>query len=91
MYECMKAMQELFTDAENTERSDSIEQTRLRLIQHLDKQERRMLLEIVDGKDQLCEEQKLLHFLAGFCLATELHQEMDTYKKTWHMGGERIG
>lgn len=91
MYECMKVMQALFTDTENTERSDSIEQTRLRLIQHLDKQERRMLLEIVDGKDQLCEEQKLLHFLAGFCLATELHQEMDTYKKTWHMGGERNG
>ena len=91
MYECMKTLQALFTDAENTERSDSIEQTRLRLIQHLDKQERRMLLEIVDGKDQLCEEQKLLHFLAGFCLATELHQEMDTYKKARHMGGEGNG
>ena len=91
MYECMKVMQELFTDTENTERSDSIEQKRLKLVQHLNKQERRMLLEIVDGKDQLCEEQKLLHFLAGFWLATELHHEMDTYKKARHMGGEGNG
>ncbi len=91
MYECMKMMQELFADAENKECNNSIEQTRLRLIQHLDKQECRMLLETVDGKDQLCEEQKLLHFLAGFCLATELHHEMDTYKKTRHMGGESGG
>lgn len=91
MYECMKTLQGLFTDTDNVERSDSIEQTRLKLIQQLDKQQRRMLLEIVDGKDQICEEQKLLHFLAGFCLAAELHHEMDTYKKTWHMGGEGNG
>ena len=89
MYECMKTLQEMFAGAGDAGHNDSIEQTRLRLIQHLDKLERRMLLEIVDGKDQICEEQKLLHFLAGFCLATELHQELDTYKKARHMEGER--
>lgn len=91
MYECMKTLQELFTGTGEADCNDSIEKTRLKLIPHLDKQERRMLLEIVDGKDQLCEEQKLLHFLAGFCLATELHQELDAYKKARRMGGEGNG
>ena len=52
------------------------------LIAALDKPERRLLLQIIDTKDQIAEDRSIDSFIAGFRLAWRLSNELNMYEKT---------
>ena len=49
------------------------------LIERLEKPERRLVLQIIDCKDQIAEDLSIDSFIAGFRLAMRLSQELNTY------------
>lgn len=49
------------------------------LIERLDKSERRLVLQIIDCKDQIAEDLSIDSFIAGFRLAWRLSQELNMY------------
>ena len=53
------------------------------LIEKLSKPERKLVLQIIDCKDQITEDLSIDSFIAGFRLAWKLNQELNTYEK-WH-------
>ena len=48
----------------------------------LDKPERRLVLQIIDAKDQIAEDRSIDSFIAGFRLAWRLSNELNMYEKT---------
>ena len=51
------------------------------LIEKLDKPERRLALQIIDGKDQIAEDLSIDSFIAGFRLAWKLSQELNIFDR----------
>ena len=58
-----------------------IESCHQELIKKLDKPERRLVLQIIDCKDQIAEDLSIDSFIAGFRLAMRLSQELNMYDK----------
>ena len=48
----------------------------------LEKPERRLVLQIIDAKDQIAENRSIDSFIAGFRLAWRLNNELNMYEKT---------
>lgn len=51
------------------------------LIEKLEKPERRLVLQIIDCKDQIAEDLSIDSFICGFRLAWKLSQELNMYDK----------
>ena len=58
-----------------------IERCHQKLIDTLEKPERKLVLQIIDCKDQIAEDLSIDSFIAGFRLAWKLSQELNTYEK----------
>ena len=58
-----------------------IEQCHQELIERLEKPERKLVLQIIDCKDQIAEDLSVDSFIAGFRLAWKLSQELNIYEK----------
>ena len=58
---------------------EEIEHCHQELIERLDKRDRRLVLQIIDCKDQIAEELSMDSFIAGFRLAWKLSQEANIY------------
>ena len=58
-----------------------IEHCHQELIEKLDKPERRLVLQIIDCKDQIAEDLSIDSFICGFHLAWKLSQELNMYDK----------
>ena len=58
---------------------EEIEHCHQELIERLDKRDRRLVLQILDCKDQIAEELSMDSFIAGFRLAWKLSQEANIY------------
>ena len=58
-----------------------IERCHQKLIEKLDKPERRLVLQIIDCKDQIAEDLSIDSFIAGFRLAWKLSQELNMYDR----------
>ena len=56
-----------------------IERCHQELIEKLGKPERRLVLQIIDCKDQIAEDLSIDSFIAGFRLAMRLSQELNMY------------
>ena len=65
-----------------TELKKEIEDCHQQLIETLDKPERRLVLQIIDAKDQIAENRSIDSFIAGFRLAWRLSCELNMYEKT---------
>ena len=61
-----------------------IEQCHQELIEKLGKPERKLVLEIIDCKDQIAEDRSIDSFISGFCLAWRLNHELNIYKENRH-------
>ena len=57
-----------------------IERCHQELIEKLDKPERRLVLQIIDCKDQIAEDLSIDSFISGFALAWSLSNELNNYK-----------
>ena len=64
-----------------TQLKAEIESCHQELIEKLEKPERKLVLQIIDCKDQIAEDLSIDSFIAGFRLAWKLSQELNTYEK----------
>ena len=69
----------LYTPYENQETEQELDDCHKQLIDALDKQERKLILRIIDAKDRLADEIGLDSFIFGFKLATQLAHELKKY------------
>lgn len=77
MNELLKALYDNFYEPlPETELKREIEDCHQQLIEALDKPERRLVLQIIDDKDQIAENRSIDSFIAGFSLAWRLQNEM---------------
>lgn len=85
MNELLKALYDNFYEPlSETELRKEIEDCHQKLIDALDKPERRLVLQIIDDKDQIAENRSIDSFIAGFHLAWQLQNEMFYYaRKFW--------
>lgn len=51
-----------------------------KLIERLDKQDRRLVLQIIDAQDAIANDRSLDSFICGFKLAWQMAHELDDYK-----------
>ena len=58
-----------------------IERCHQELIEKLEKPERKLVLQIIDCKDQIAEDLSIDSFIAGFRLAWKLSQELNMYDR----------
>lgn len=83
MNEQLKALYDCFYEPLSAERlKQEIENCHQALIAALEKPERRLVLQIIDAKDQIAEEKSIDSFIAGFRLAWRLSSELNMYEKT---------
>ena len=83
MNEQLKALYDCFYEPLPTVRlKQEIEDCHQALIVALDKPERRLVLQIIDAKDQIAEDRSIDSFIAGFHLAWRLSNELNMYEKT---------
>ena len=59
-----------------------IERCHQGLIERLDKSERKLVLQIIDCKDQIAEDISIDSFISGFSLAWRLANELNNHEKT---------
>ena len=69
----------LYTPYENQHTEQELDDCHKKLIDILGKSERKLVLEIIDGKDRLADEIGLDSFIFGFKLATQLAHELKKY------------
>ena len=80
MNEQLKALYDSFYEPlPATRLKQEIEACHQALIAALDKPERRLVLQIIDAKDQIAEDRSIDSFIAGFRLAMRLSQELNIY------------
>ena len=80
MNELLKALYDSFYEKlPATEIKAEIEECHQVLIDRLEKPERRLVLHIIDCKDQIAEDLSIDSFIAGFRLAMRLSQELNMY------------
>lgn len=83
MNELLKTLYDNFYDPlPETELKKEIEDCHQQLIEVLDKPERRLVLQIIDDKDQIAENRAIDSFIAGFRLAWQLANEIANYQKS---------
>ena len=82
MNELLKALYDGFYEKlPATQLKAEIEQCHQELIEKLSKPERKLVLQIIDCKDQIAEDLSIDSFIAGFRLAWKLSQELNTYDR----------
>ena len=82
MSEMLKALYDSFYEKlPATQLKAEIERCHQNLIEKLDKPERKLVLQIIDCKDQIAEDLSIDSFIAGFRLAWKLSQELNIYEK----------
>lgn len=82
MNELLKALYDNFYEPlPETELKKEIEECHQQLIEALDKPERRLVLQIIDAKDQIVEDRSIDSFIAGFRLAWRLSNELYVSEK----------
>ena len=82
MNEMLKALYDSFYERQSTTQLRAeIERCHQELIDKLDKPERRLVLQIIDCKDQIAEDLSIDSFIAGFPLAWKLSQELNMYEQ----------
>ena len=82
MNEMLKALYDSFYEKlPATQLKSEIERCHQELIEKLEKPERKLVLQIVDGKDQIAEDLSTDSFIAGFHLARKLSRELSIYEK----------
>ena len=82
MNELLKALYDSFYEKlPETQLKSEIERCHQELIEKLEKPERKLVLQIIDCKDQITEDLSIDSFIAGFRLAMKLNQELNTYEK----------
>lgn len=87
MNEMLRALYETFyRRLPETELNRKIESCHQQLIDTIDKPSRRLVLQIIDAKDQIIDDTSLDSFIAGFDLACQLCREMDTYRQRGNLG-----
>ena len=92
MNELLKALYDSFYEKlPATQLKAEIERCHQALIEKLDKPERRLVLQIIDCKDQIAEDLSIDSFIAGFRLAWRLSNELNMYEKTRPMLTPREG
>ena len=92
MNELLKTLYDNFYEPlPETKLKKEIEDCHRQLIEALDKPERRLVLQIIDDKDQIAENRSIDCFIAGFRLAWRLSNEMNMYEKTRPMLTPREG
>ena len=80
MNELLKALYDNFYEKlPATQLKAEIERCHQELIEKLDKPERKLVLQIIDCKDQIAEDLSIDSFTAGFRLAMRLSQELNMY------------
>jgi len=82
MNELLKALYDNFYEPlPEIELKKEIEDCHRQLIEALDKPERRLVLQIIDAKDQIAEDRSIDSFIAGFRLAWRLSSELNMCEK----------
>ena len=82
MNEMLKALYDSFYEKVSaTQLKAEIERCHQELIDKLDKPERRLVLQIIDCKDQITEDLSIDSFIAGFRLAWKLSHELNMYDR----------
>jgi hypothetical protein len=82
MKEMLKALYDSFYEKlPATQLKADIERCHQELIEMLEKPERKLVLQIIDCKDQIAEDLSIDSFIAGFRLARKLSQELNIYEK----------
>ena len=82
MNEMLKALYDSFYERQSaTQLRAEIGRCHQELIEKLDKPERRLVLQIIDCKDQIAEDLSIDSFIAGFRLAWKLSQELNMYEQ----------
>ena len=82
MNEILKALYDSFYEKlPATQLKAEIERCHQELIGKLDKPERRLVLQLIDCKDQIAEDLSIDSFIAGFRLAWKLSQELNMYEQ----------
>lgn len=82
MNELLKALYDSFYEnPPATQLKTEIERCHQELIEKLEKPERKLVLQIIDCKDQIAENLSIDSFTAGFRLAMKLNQELNMYEK----------
>ena len=80
MNELLKALYDNFYERPSAVHLKAeIERCHQELIEKLDKPERRLVLQIIDCKDQIAEDLSIDSFICGFHLAWRLGQELNMY------------
>ena len=80
MNELLKALYDSFYEKlPSAQLKAEIERYHQELIEKLEKPERKLILQIIDCKDQIAEDLSIDSFIAGFRLAWKLSQELNIY------------
>lgn len=81
----LKRLEELYgyfyIPPDQTELKREIEECHQTLIERMEKPERKLVLKIIDAKDQIAEALSLDSFISGFELAWRLSNELNSYEK----------
>ena len=81
MDEMLKALYDCFdTPPELTELKRAVEDNHQLLIERLEKPERKLVLRIIDARDNIVGQLSLDSFICGFKLALQLTNELNYYK-----------
>lgn len=82
MNELLRALYDSFYEMPAaTSLKSEIEACHEKLIERLEKPERRLILQIMDCKDQIAEDMSVDSFISGFCLALQLANEVNIYEE----------
>ena len=82
MNDLLKALYDSFYEKlPATQLKAEIERCHQKLIDKLEKPERKLVLQIIDCKDQIAEDLSIDSFIAGFRLAWKLSQELNIYEQ----------
>ena len=82
MNELLKALYDSFYEKlPAAQLKTEIERCHQELIDNLEKPERKLVLQIIDCKDQIAEDLSIDSFIAGFRLAWKLSQELNIYEQ----------
>ena len=82
MNELLKALYDGFYEKlPSMQLKAEIERCHQELIEKLEKPERKLVLQIIDCKDQIAEDLSIDSFISGFRLAWKLSQELNMYEK----------
>ena len=83
MNELLKALYDNFYEELPAPRLKAeIERCHRELVETLDKPERKLVLQIIDCKDQIAEDLSIDSFISGFSLAWRLANELNNHEKT---------